>query len=68
MSDTVPCGNPATTAAMWATGQRLVLCDSCYRKALSITRAMGFPLMTDDLRDNETTCTQNIRKPQEPPQ
>lgn len=29
---------------------------------------MGFPLMTDDLRDNETTCTQNIRKPQEPPQ
>lgn len=56
----VPCNHPAVTAAMWATGQRLVLCEACYRHALNVTRAMGFPLNTDDLRDGETKCTQNV--------
>ena len=58
---TLPCNHPAITAATWATGQRLVLCDSCYKQALWIAGAMGVPLPTDELRDGETHCTQNVK-------
>lgn len=57
---TVQCNHPAVTAAMWPNGQRLVLCATCYPWALKVAGALGMGLMTDELRDGETVCTQKV--------
>ena len=57
---TVKCNHPAVAAAMWPTGQRLILCDSCYRWAQKIAGAMGMALAVDDLRESEERCQQNV--------
>lgn len=62
MSSEVLCGRPAITAALWVTGQRLVLCAGHYAHAVRVANVVGVVLAVAELEDGETSCTQIVEK------